>query len=88
MLGIPPLALSFVALSLAVGLALALWASIDAASRPEEAWTRSGQSRVLWIALPIAALVLPPPGVGIAVALAYLGWVRPKVRLAERPAAA
>ncbi len=88
MLGIPPLALSFVALSLAAGLALALWASIDAATRPQEGWERSGQSKTLWIALPIAALVLPPPGLSLAVALAYFGWVRPKVRLAERPAAA
>ncbi|MGO8872291.1 MAG: DUF2516 family protein [Acidimicrobiales bacterium] len=61
-------------------LVLALWALVDAASRPAPAFQAAGQSKVLWIVLPIAGIFLFTI-VGGIVGIVYLAVIRPKVRL-------
>lgn len=69
-------------LLLLASLVLALWALIDAASQPKGAFQRAGQSKVLWIILPIIGLVLFFI-VGGILGIVYLATVRPKVRAQE-----
>jgi hypothetical protein len=59
--------------------AAAIWVSVDASARPAEAWERAGQSRTLWIFLPVVCLVAPMPGLGLALAIAYAVAVRPQL---------
>jgi len=60
-----------------VPLALSIWGLVDASSRPDWAWQRSGQSRTLWIVL--LAVSLPMCFVGAVLALVYLLAVRPQL---------
>jgi len=62
-----------------VSFGLALWASIDAATRPDEAFRRAGQSKVLWIILSIGGAFLLGP-VGGVLGIVYLAAIRPKVK--------
>ncbi len=62
-----------------VSFGLVLWAVIDAAQRPEEAFRRAGQNKTLWIILSIVGLVVLG-FVGGAVALVYLTAIRPRVK--------
>ena len=64
-----------------VTLGLPIWALVDAASRPDTAWTATGQSKVLWVALLVVLTILC--WVGWIVALAYLLAVRPKLVAAQ-----
>jgi hypothetical protein len=70
-------------LPLAIGglatLAAAIWASADASSKPAEEWERAGQSRTLWVLLPVVSLVAPVPGLAVARAIAYAVAVRPQL---------
>ena len=68
-----------------VSLVLAIWAIIDAASRPEPAFQRAGQSKVLWIILPIVGLFFFFI-VGGILGIVYLAAIRPKVRAQMVPA--
>jgi len=62
-----------------VSLVFALWALVDAASRPGPAFDAAGQSKVLWIVLPIVGLFLFFV-VGGILGIVYLAAIRPKVR--------
>ncbi|MBF6557750.1 MAG: DUF2516 family protein [Acidimicrobiales bacterium] len=65
-----------------ISFGLALWALIDAAIRPEAAFKTAGQSKVLWIILPIVGIFLFAI-VGGILGVVYLVGIRPKVRLAQ-----
>jgi hypothetical protein len=62
-------------------LVAALWALIDAATRPESDFRAAGQSKVLWIVLPIVGIFLFTFGGGV-LGIVYLATIRPKVKLA------
>lgn len=66
--------------ALMVSVALPLWAIVDAATRPDWAWTAAGQSKVLWIILPIVGSL---SCVGWILAIVYLAVIRPGVVRAE-----
>lgn len=71
---------------LLIGLAslvIAVWALIDAAVRPKMAFEVAGQSKVLWIVLPIVGIFFFTV-VGGVLGAVYLGAIRPKVRSAQR----
>jgi len=63
---------------LPVSFGLVLWTIIDAASKPDEAFRRAGQSKTLWIILPIAGLFLLG-FVGGMLAFVYLVVIRSRV---------
>ena len=70
---------------LLVGLAsllLAVWALVDAAVRPGPAFKAAGQSKALWIILPIVGIFLFSIVGGILGAV-YLSAIRPRVRLSQ-----
>jgi hypothetical protein len=46
-----------------------VWGLVDAAKRPDEAWTVTGQSKVLWILFMVVG--------GAIVTLVYVFWPRP-----------
>jgi hypothetical protein len=71
----------FVVLGLA-SLGVVIWSVVDAASRPDWAWSQSGQNKGLWIALPIVFLILCGV-VGGILGLVYLLSIRPQVMAAE-----
>lgn len=77
-LGAPELA---IILGLIIGpaaLILAVVVVVDAAGRPDQAWQATGQSRTLWIVLPLVLLVAC--GIGSLVAsIVYLASVRPRL---------
>jgi solute carrier family 34 (sodium-dependent phosphate cotransporter) len=74
----------WLSLSVAVLLALPVWAVVDAIGRPERHWERLGRSKLGWIAV-LAATA--PLGLGFLVALTYLIRVRPLLSVAEVQAA-
>jgi len=61
---------------------VAVWALIDAAIRPEPAFKAAGQSKVLWIVLPIVGIFLFA-FIGGILGIVYLIAIRPKVMLAQ-----
>lgn len=63
--------------------ALSIWAIVDACQHPDDAWSRIGQSRPLWLALLIGAWLLTG-FLGPVLALVYLATVRPRLLAAER----
>lgn len=63
---------------LVVFLGTSIWAIIDAALRPPEAFVAVGDSKALWITL-IAVFTLALGVVGFILALVYLLSIRPKV---------
>jgi CBS domain containing-hemolysin-like protein len=65
-------------LSLA-GLAVTLWAIIDAASTPTSAFRNAGSSKTLWISV-ISAFYLLTVYPGIILAIVYLTIIRRRVR--------
>jgi Protein of unknown function (DUF2516) len=62
-----------------VSLVFALWALIDAATRPGPAFQAAGQNKVLWIILPIVGLFFFFV-VGGILGIVYLAAIRPKIR--------
>ncbi len=60
-----------------LSLGLTIWALVDAAGRPDEAWQRAGQTRVLWIVLLAVGLVFCL--LGLIVAAIYLLSIRPQL---------
>ena len=74
----------FVVLVVVLGsLVVAVWALFDAAIRPGPAFKAAGQSKALWIILPIVGVFLFTIVGGIA-GVVYLSAIRPKVEV--RPA--
>jgi hypothetical protein len=83
MFDLSPGELTFVLSLVSLTVALIAWTIFDVLSWSEDVWDRAGQNRGLWIFLPLAGVViLLPPGLGIAFAIAYFAAVRPKLRLA------
>ncbi|HSH62403.1 MAG TPA: DUF2516 family protein [Acidimicrobiales bacterium] len=66
-----------------IGLGLVIWGVIDAATRPNHAWTAAGQNKVLWIALQVGGLIFTTIG-GPVIAVIYLVAIRPKVAEAQK----
>lgn len=62
--------------------AVVVWGMVDAAKRPDYAWSAAEQNKVLWVALQAIGLVLGGP-LGVAVTIAYLIAIRPKVHAGE-----
>lgn len=62
-----------------VFLGVSIWAIIDAASRPSEAFVAVRESKALWLTL-IAIFTLSLAIVGFILALVYLLSIRPKVK--------
>lgn len=57
-IGAPELLVILLLVGGLVALGGVVWAVIDAAGHPEWAWQQAGQSKVVWIVVPIVALVL------------------------------
>ena len=72
----------FLVLGLA-SLVVALWALVDAAVRPKMAFEVAGQSKVLWVVLPIVGIFFFSV-VGGILGVVYLTAIRPKIRSAQR----
>ena len=64
-----------------VPLALAIWAIIDAAKRPDVAWTAIGKSRARWITL-IAVFTFFCNLVGLVLSIIYLASIRAELAAA------
>ena len=64
-----------------IGFGLSIWAVVDAATRPDNAWIAAGQSKVLWIVLIIGLTIFTP--FGFVVAIVYLTNIRSKVSLGQ-----
>jgi hypothetical protein len=64
-----------------VGLAIPLWAIIDAASRPTGAFRAAGSSKGMWISL-IVVFWFFTGLIGLILAIVYLASIRPRVRAA------
>lgn len=71
----------FLLVVLVVGLAIPLWAIIDAASRSSGAFLAARSSKALWISLILAGWLLTGI-VGSVLAIFYLASIRPRVRAA------
>jgi heme/copper-type cytochrome/quinol oxidase subunit 2 len=78
MLGAPELLIILLLVIGPIALVLAIVVVVDASGRPEAAWQASGQSKTMWIVLPIVLLFAC--GIGSLVAsIVYLASVRPKL---------
>jgi hypothetical protein len=64
-----------------IPLAICIWAIVDAASRPQSAWTAIGKSRATWITL-IAVFTIFCNLVGFVIAIAYLTTIRNQLKAA------
>jgi hypothetical protein len=69
----------FFALIALVGLAVTIWALVDAISRPSGAFAAAGSNKALWITLIIVFWLLTGI-VGPILAVVYLASIRPRVR--------
>ena len=63
--------------------AVILWGIIDAAMRPDPAWQRAGQNKVLWVALQVAGLFVCLAG--FVLSLVYLLAIRPQLARQQGP---
>lgn len=72
-LGAPELLILVIGL---VPFALTVWGIVDAASRPDWAWQRSGQSKALWVVLQVVGLFVC---LGWILSIVYLTAIRPQV---------
>lgn len=61
--------------------AFVVWGIVDAATRPDAAWTVAGQNKVLWIVLQAGGLFFF--GLGLIFAIVYFAAIRPKVMAAQ-----
>jgi hypothetical protein len=68
-----------VALIVIAGLAIPIWAIVDAASRRSTAFQAAGSSKEMWLSL-IIALWLITGIIGVVLACVYLASIRPRVR--------
>jgi hypothetical protein len=56
-----------------------LWAMIDAVRRPVWVWKAAGRSKWGWVGLFAAGMATGAVGVGTAIAVDYLWFVRPRL---------
>ncbi len=77
--GIDGILILFLVFLVPISLVLALWALIDAASRPDPDFQRAGHNKTLWIVLPIVGLIFFG-FVGGILGLIYLVAIRPSVK--------
>ncbi len=59
---------------------LSIWALIDVAMKADDAFTRAGTSKVMWLIL-IAGFTVVFAPIGIILSIAYLSSVRRRVNL-------
>jgi hypothetical protein len=71
---------TFILLGL-VATAVVIYGVVDAATRPDWAWERSGQNKVLWIALQAAGVLFCL--FGVVMTIVYLVSIRPQVMAAQ-----
>ena len=64
--------------TLAFGIVPAIWAAVDAARQPDDAWHMVGMDRATWVLIPVSAALLCAPGGAIAAAFYFLR-VRPRL---------
>jgi hypothetical protein len=60
--------------------AVVFWAIVDALGRPNSAWKRAGQNKILWVALQPVGLVYI---IGLIIPAIYFALIRPSVRRAQ-----
>ena len=77
--GPAPFVLAFVWLIVAVGIILPIWAIVDVASHPTEAFRAAGSSKATWIVAIVAFTILFDV-IGLALSIFYLAVTRAKVR--------
>jgi drug/metabolite transporter (DMT)-like permease len=63
--------------------AIVVWGLADAVQRPEAAFARVGQNKILWVAIQAVGLLFCLAGAVLSAI--YLAAIRPKVRAAEIP---
>jgi hypothetical protein len=81
-LGAPELLIILLVVIGPVAVVLAIIVVVDASGRPDAAWQAIGQSRTMWIVLPLVLLIAC--GIGSLVAsIVYLASVRPKLARSE-----
>ena len=68
-----------VAVIFLVGLVVPVWAIVDAASRPSQAFRLAGSSKTMWISL-IVVFWLITGLIGVILACVYLASIRPRVK--------
>lgn len=66
------------ALLVLICLGVSGWALCDAASKPESAFVGAGMSKIMWVVLIAAFIVLFAP-VALVLSIVYLSSVRPKL---------
>jgi hypothetical protein len=66
-----------------VPLGLVIWTVVDALSRPEWVWQRTGQNRTVWIAVPVVGLIFCGL-VSLVMAIVYLASIRPQLIAAQQ----
>ena len=66
-----------------VPLGLVIWTVVDTSSRPEWVWQRTGQNRVVWIAVPLVGRVFCGV-VSLVMAIVDLASIRPQLIAAQR----
>ncbi len=77
-MGAPEFFIILAVVILPVALVLAIVVVVDASGRPDAVWQATGQSKTLWIVLPIVLLFAC--GIGSLIAsVVYLASVRPKL---------
>lgn len=59
-------------------LGVSVWALADIASKPESAFVGAGMSKIMWVVLIAAFIVLFAP-VALVLSIVYLSSVRPKL---------
>lgn len=59
-------------------LGVSVWALCDIATRPESAFVGAGMSKIMWVILIAAFIILFAP-VGFVLSIVYLSSVRPKL---------
>ena len=67
---------------LVYGLAVPIWAVVDAATRPAGAFASAGSNKTIWIVAIVVAWLV---GLGFFLAGFYLLFTRPKVRRKREP---
>jgi hypothetical protein len=67
-----------IALIVVVGVALPIWASVEAAGKPADAFERAGTSRTFWVVVPVVAILLCAP-VAVVLAITWFASYRKRV---------